>query len=407
MAGETRPSPRNHGRRNFLIGAGAVTAAVIGGVVYRGVRRGAFSTSEGPAYELWETWNADARAGTPLALVAAGALAASPHNTQPWIFQVQPDRIDLYADRSRNLGAFDPFLREMYLGLGCALENMILAGPANGFAVAPSPQTGSLNPGYDADQPALVATLYLSPSEREPGTLYHAISKRHTNRGPYDRERGLDQADLAALPEFANGVRQRIFLYTEGEDRERFDETVVRATETIIADEAMAHDSERWFRMTAAQARRHRDGITLEANGMHPAMLAIAKMMPAVSGEEAHKIWLRSTKDTHLATAPVTGFLAVRSLYDIPQTLDAGRLWQRVHLWAASKGIAMHPLNQPLEVADRELYLRREPDTGRTLEHLTGDPAWKPTFAFRAGYPKRAALPSPRRALRDVAVGGA
>jgi hypothetical protein len=406
MEEETAPpaAPRNRGRRNFLIGAGAVTAIVAGGVVYRGMKRGAFSTSQGPAYELWRTWNEDARAGTPLAIVAAGALAASPHNTQPWIFRVTEDRIDLFADRSRNLGAFDPYLREMFLGLGCAIENMMLAAPAYGYGVGLSLASGSLNRDYDPQEPAHAATLYLTPVERKPGVLHGAIAKRHTNRGPYDRKRGLTRADYAALPAFANGVRQRIFLYRKGEERALFDDTVVKATEKIIADKAMSHDSENWIRLTPEQVRRHRDGITLEANGMHPIILAAAKMLPPVTGETAHEIWLRNTREVHLATAPVTGFIAVRGLYDIPQTLDAGRLWQRMHLWATDRGLAMHPLNQPLEVVDRQLHLGMEPDMAKTLEQLTGDPAWKPTFAFRAGYPARKALPSPRRALRDVVV---
>ena len=57
-------------------------------------------------------------------LVRAGILAASPHNTQPWRFRVSPTRVELYADPARSLGAFDPYLREMHIGLGCAVENM-------------------------------------------------------------------------------------------------------------------------------------------------------------------------------------------------------------------------------------------------------------------------------------------
>jgi hypothetical protein len=33
----------------------------------------------------------------PLALVSAAILAANPHNTQPWLFQVSDSRIDLIA----------------------------------------------------------------------------------------------------------------------------------------------------------------------------------------------------------------------------------------------------------------------------------------------------------------------
>ncbi len=63
----------------------------------------------------------------------AGILAANPHNTQPWLFQVGATRIELFADIRRNLGAFDPYLREMHIGLGCALENMTRTAPRPGL----------------------------------------------------------------------------------------------------------------------------------------------------------------------------------------------------------------------------------------------------------------------------------
>ncbi len=72
-------------------------------------------------------WQAPEYANTPLALVAAGILASNPHNTQPWIFRVTDTQIDILADTRRHLGTFDPYLREMHLGLGCAVENMALA----------------------------------------------------------------------------------------------------------------------------------------------------------------------------------------------------------------------------------------------------------------------------------------
>ena len=68
-----------------------------------------------------------ASGGTPLALARATILASNAHNAQPWLFNVSDSRIELYADAGRNLGAADPYLREMHLSLGCALENLIIA----------------------------------------------------------------------------------------------------------------------------------------------------------------------------------------------------------------------------------------------------------------------------------------
>ena len=86
------------------------------------------------------------RQQTVIAGGAAVALAASPHNTQPWLFDVTDDAIDVYADRARHLGSFDPFRREMHLGLGCAIENLVRATRVFGFAAeeAVQPANGRL-----------------------------------------------------------------------------------------------------------------------------------------------------------------------------------------------------------------------------------------------------------------------
>src|SRR5271169_4244928 len=120
-------------RRSFLKAGGVVSVLVAGGGVWRACEQGAFSAGEGPAYEPWKDWRTGPD-GDPLALVRAAILAASPHNTQPWLFKVSSSQIELYLDTKRNVGALDPYLREEHIGIGCALENLLLAAAANGYA---------------------------------------------------------------------------------------------------------------------------------------------------------------------------------------------------------------------------------------------------------------------------------
>jgi len=94
-------------RRSFLKGAGVITVVVMGGGVWRAYDQGVFSVGEGPAYEPWKDWRKDSNDGA-LALVRAAILAASPHNTQPWLFKVTSSSIELYIDTNRNTGPLIP-----------------------------------------------------------------------------------------------------------------------------------------------------------------------------------------------------------------------------------------------------------------------------------------------------------
>lgn len=391
-------------RRTFLKGAGALTVLVAGGGVWRAYDQGVFSISRGPAYEPWKNWRTAASQG-PLALVRAAILAANAHNTQPWLFKVMERRIDLYANTVRNLGAFDPYLREMHLSLGCAVENMSLAAIANGYDAEVTLAEGALGPIPNIHEPTLVAAIDLSPGKQEQSRLYETIPQRHTNRGPYNPDRSLPPEVLGKLRRIAeNDPEMNVFLYMAESEKAKFGDAVIKATEAIIADATMVHDSETWFRHSWADIQRFRDGPTLDAAGLPPLMTAIAKMLPPSSAETNHRYWLDATRDVHVATSPVFGLIAVRDPYDRVQTMRAGRMWQRMHLWATGQGIAMQPLNQPVELVDRERELNKAPHAAQVLADLTGDPAWKPTFAFRAGYPERVALASPRRPVEQVVV---
>jgi len=187
--------------------------------------------------------------------------------------------------------------------------------------------------------------------------------------------------------------------------RQQFDAAAIAATEEIVADQQMIEDSHAWFRDGPDELARERSGLALDTAGLSPFLLTVAKMLPMLPAEQSHKQWLAATRDTHLPTAPLVGLIAVRDRYGRGEALLAGRLWQRMHLAATTFGMAMHPINQPVETVDRERQLGREPKSEARLADITGAPDWKPTFAFRAGFAAREAPRSARRALVDVTAG--
>jgi hypothetical protein len=399
--GEKR-EPAAPSRRSLLAwtGGGSLWLACAGGVVRAA---GAGDLPYGDAYSPWQLWNAPQLRGTPLALVAAGILAANPHDTQPWLFHVRDDAIEIFADLSRNLGAMDPFVREMHLGLGCAIQNMLLAAGPNGYDAELESETGSLLGIGERRTPVRAATIRLTRrAPSAPCSLCRVIPERHTNRYAYDHNRPLpaEWREFALHADVSDDVR--VFLFDDGATRHAFDAIVVDATEAIIADRVMIADSDRWVRTSKSEIAKHRDGPTLEAAGLSWFTLMLARIMP-VTPEMSHQAWLDHTRDTQLATAPLVGLVAVRDRYDRANAIAAGRTWQRLHLSATVNGIAMQPLNQPIEMIDRERQTGRGTHWPERVERFTG-PQWQATFAFRAGYAGETAPPSPRRVLRDVIV---
>ena len=390
-------------RRRFLQFAGVTTVVVAGGMVWRAADQGVFNAGRGPAYAAWETWRTDPTEGS-LALVQAGLLAASPHNTQPWIFRVTPETIELYADTDRHLGAMDPFLREMYLGLGCALENMVLAGEARGYAVDLALAGGTLATAMAATGLSKVATLALTPAVPKPSPLFDAIPNRRTNRYAYTGEPLTD--DVFSGFQALNGEEDvQLFLFHAGTPEfEQFKTGTVAGVNYIVADAQMAHDSFAWFPRSWDEVQEEKAGPYIDTAGVPPLMRAVVKMVPGMPSQSAVDNAMVADATTHMETASAVGIIAVRSLYDVGQTLRAGRLWQRMHLWGTNQGLAMQPHNEMPEVVDREAQLGHDPRMAAHLAGITGDENWRPTFAFRLGLPTVEPLPSARRPVDEVVM---
>ena len=391
---------RSYSRREALGLGGALMLSLVGGLLRPADAEGRV-LPEGDAYAPWTLWSDPSLRQTPFALVAAAVLAANPHDTQPWLFRVRDARIDLLADLSRNLGAMDPFVREMHLGLGCAIENMIVAAGPNGYDANVEAVEGSLLDLADRRGPVAAASLRLEErAPVAPDALYRAIALRHTNRYAYERQKPPPADWLDAAGKTAAGQGARLVLFEGGEQRRAFDAAVVEATQAIIDDKTMIGDSDSWFRSSRAEIDAHRDGPTLEAAGLPVFALTYARLF-AVSPATSHAAWLANTRDTQLASAPLTGLIAVRDRYDRKSALAAGRVWQSLHLSATAEGLALQPLNQPIEMIDRERETGQGTAWTKRIAGFTGDD-WQATFAFRAGYASRPAPPSPRRRLADV-----
>ena len=386
-------------RRRLLrlagLGLGTIAVGGAGALGYRAYDQGVLEVGEGPAYEPWSTWQ---EGKGLLPLVGAATLAPSPHNAQAWRFGVGPNHIDLYADDARNTGAIDPFRREMYVGLGAALENLVLAAQARGL----DPSVELLPSGSASTHAARVT---LSRAARRRSGLYAQIPRRHTNRYPYVEGKEVPRAALATMASLAgpDTADSRLVWFTGARHRGSIGELFIAATEAIVTDREQSASDFEWFRQDWDELQRRRDGITVDAAGLSDLTIALAKLLPAQSREATGESWLKATRERHTKTAAAYGFVAVRDPLDNGQRLQGGRLLERAHLWATANHLAVHHMNQLTERADRETQLGLKPRFAPALDELMPS-GWKALASFRIGHPTQTPKKSPRRSVETVLV---
>ncbi|GAB3155605.1 NAD(P)H nitroreductase [Micromonospora sonneratiae] len=134
------------------------------------------------------------------AATAAG-YAPSVHNTQPWRWRVQPDGLELYAVRDRQLAVTDPDGRLLAVSCGTGLHHARVALAAQGWAA----RVTRLPDPADPDLLARIVVTGPSAPTSDAVELAACLRERHTDRRPVSTEpvptRSLDAIRKAVADE--------------------------------------------------------------------------------------------------------------------------------------------------------------------------------------------------------------
>jgi nitroreductase len=183
-----------------------------------------------------------------------GLLAPSAHDTQPWLLVLHRDRLDLRADRTRQLLTLDPSGRTLTQSIGAALLNVRVALAARGWATSverlPRPD--------DPDLLAVVRPLADPPPE-ELARLATAVHERRTDRRRFAP--GVVAADLVQhLTEVAAAEDVELLPVLSDESRRLVAELTAQAATQLDTSPALRADLQRWDpRTTPAPERRVSD----------------------------------------------------------------------------------------------------------------------------------------------------
>jgi len=310
--------------------------------------------------------------------VRYAVLAPSTRNTQPWLFRIHGNVLDLYADPSRALPVVDPDHRELIISCGAALAHLRVAVRYFGYSY-------QIETFPESSEPDLLARFHLGfKHDTEAGDvlLLNAIPRRRTNRLEF-RNEAVPDALLSVLSALA--AREGAWLKVVDSEEARYTvaDLVAEADRIQWADKPFRRELADWLHPNRSDAF---DGIPGYAQGPNG--------LPAYAGPMVIKTFDlgkgRSSKDWEVALgAPALTVLGTDT--DTPlDWLQTGQALGALLLRARVEDVWASFLNQPIELSE----LR--PRLAEVIK-----PGSCPQIILRLGFSNEV-KPTPRRPVQDV-----
>ncbi|WP_210330850.1 Tat pathway signal protein [Mesorhizobium sp. NBSH29] len=189
-------------------------------------------------------------------LVRMATLAANGHNTQPWMFRLDEERVQILPDMSRRTEVVDPDDHHLYTSLGCAAENLVIAAQAHGRTADLSVETGA----------ETSIDIEFRSGSANVSALYQAIPLRQSTRSAYDGQ-PVSAADIDQLTKAAKEEGVSVLIFTEASDREAILEFVVEGNSAQMDDAAFVDELRAWIRFSPDQALSSKDGLFAACSG--------------------------------------------------------------------------------------------------------------------------------------------
>jgi nitroreductase len=306
-------------------------------------------------------------------LLRYAILAPSVKNSQPWAFAVRGNQIHLFADVGRCQAIADPDRRELYISLGCALENLLVAaehfGFRHGVSYFPWPQRHDL-----------VATVTFLPdgarSDARAGASLDAIRQRHNDNSVFR---------TGAVPP---DIRNRLMACCVESDLEIHlsdDRHFRRWIDALTGEADRAEFADPDFRRELAS------WIGQGVFGQPPLMARLGKL--AVSHVDLGETVAQQDHEI-VESAALLGLICATGDSHLLH-VRTGQLFERLWLTATAMGISIHPMSQTM----------RHPELRAAVGELLPGSGWMPQHLFRVGFTSRQEEHhTPRRPLEDVLV---
>lgn len=280
-------------------------------------------------------------------LLNYAVLAPSIYNTQPWSFNVSGNEILIFADESRWLDIADSNKREMYISIGGALENLIIAADHFGYNTTVSYLEQSAQSESNFSKWYIpVARISLQPdaaSSMDP-RLFSAITSINSSNSSLEApenqiEQKTAQQDIEAILATINlNTDPDIGIYISDDPK------IKRRLLNLTEEAGMSLYSNISFKSEL--------GSWLSQGAMGPTGVQAKIEQIKVLFLDSVPSQIKEDRET-INSSLYLGFVASEK-NDIQSLLMAGRLYERFRLSAISAGLSLQPMNRALQAVETE-----------------------------------------------------
>lgn len=316
-------------------------------------------------------------------LVECAVKAPSGHNTQPWKFENIQDGIRIHPDFSRALPVVDSDNHALFISLGCAIENLLIAAASKAYV------SEVIYP--DSPNGAITLKLNKNVSNNQiKDDLLDFIELRQVNRSKYTNQ----AVSESYLEELKNSFRIEgvsVILLNGKEYFEKLIPLIIEGNNLQFENKRFVNELTSWFRYSKSEAEKTKDGLWTASMGL-PNMGRLVGNFVMKNFVSAKSEGKRITEILQ-HTAGIAIFISERN--DVNSWINVGRAFQRFGLHATKLDICHAHLNMPCE----ELSVRQKLAKVLSLENK------HPLLLIRYGYAKKMPY-SYRRNLKEVIING-
>ena len=317
-----------------------------------------------------------------MTLIKAATQAPSGHNSQPWWFETFDHSIVISPNFEKALPAVDSQHRELFISLGCALENLCTKASELHYRTQVSL----------SEEGVITVELHKSNTV-VPDPLAAFIEKRQTNRSEYE-DRRIDPVLLQSLIDKVyeglspfEGVGMFHVFAKDTPLFERFTQAVLQGNTVQMSDPAFKNELLSWIRFNKKHSESTHDGLSYAVLGAPnlPRWVTEPIVRGSLKAKTQNKTDLKKIQSSsHMVLLTTEG-------NDIRTWIQTGRTLERFLLLLTQAGIAHAYLNQPCEVPEINLTLR---------ENFPKENLY-PQILLRIGYAKPVAY-SKRKDIKEV-----